>query len=78
MPPRCTCGERPIVEHDTSAEAMIRRLIPSRVRCTACGRQTEWKHTRFQAEIAWENGEIYEDGRTKNAASDQESEQCGG
>lgn len=62
MPPRCTCGERPIVEHDKSAEAMIRKVIPSRVRCASCGRQTDWKHTRFQAEIAWERGEIYEDG----------------
>ena len=71
MPPRCICGERPIVEHDKGAEAMIRRLIPSRVRCTACGRQTEWKHSRFQAEIAWEEGEVI-DGRAEIELADEE------
>jgi hypothetical protein len=62
MPPRCTCGERPIVEHDKSAEAMIRRVIPSRVRCPACGRRTAWERTRFHAEIAWEEGRIIDGG----------------
>lgn len=70
MPPRCTCGERPIVEHDTSAGAMIRRLIPSRVRCTACGRMTAWKRSRFQAEIAWEEGDC-ENGRAAQEFSDE-------
>lgn len=59
LPPKCTCGTRPIVEHDTDGAYSV---IPSRVRCSACGRHTEWKHTRFQAEIAWEKGETYEDG----------------
>ena len=60
MPPRCSCGERPIVEHEESAEAMIRRAIPSRVRCPGCGKKTQWRQTRFQAEIAWEE-HIYDD-----------------
>lgn len=60
MLPRCSvCNIRPIVEHDTKEAYSV---IPSRVRCTSCGRRTAWKHTRFQAEIAWERGEIYEDG----------------
>lgn len=70
MPPRCTCGERPIIEHDKSAGAMIRRVIPSRVRCTACGRQTAWERTRFHAEIAWEEGRII-DGRAEGEAANE-------
>ena len=70
MPPRCTCGERPIVEHDRSAGAMIRRVIPSRVRCTACGRMTAWERTRFHAEIAWEEGRVI-DGRAEGEAADE-------
>ena len=60
MPPRCTCGERPIVEHDMLLQGMAHSVIPSRVRCQACGRRTPWRRTRFQAEIAWEEG-VYED-----------------
>lgn len=73
MPPRCICGERPIVEHDKSAEAMIRRVIPSRVRCPACGRRTAWERTRFHAEIAWEEGRIV-DGGTEGENADHPGE----
>ena len=56
MPPRCPCGVRPVVEHDTPPQGMPHSVIPSRVRCPACGRRTAWHRTRFQAEIAWEGG----------------------
>lgn len=61
MPPKCPdCGERPIVEHDAPPQAMPHSMIPSRVRCPGCGKRTEWRSTRFQAEIAWEEG-VYDE-----------------
>lgn len=52
------CAVRPELEHD--GDLTQARHIASRVRCVQCGLRTEWRPTRFQAEIAWEEG-VYAD-----------------
>lgn len=47
--PRCGCKAK--LEYN----AEVGYWTQSRVRCTACGRRTAWRPTRFQAEIEWED-----------------------
>lgn len=50
--PRCArCGGKAKLEHHGD----IFQATYSRVRCTACERHTDWRPTRFQAEIDWED-----------------------
>ncbi len=50
--PRCPkCGGQATVEHNP--ELGLR--TQSRVRCMRCGMKTDWRMTRFQCEIEWED-----------------------
>lgn len=50
-PPNCSrCGGTAKVEYNGQYRSSIR----SRVRCVKCDRCTDWRMTRFQAEIEWE------------------------
>lgn len=57
MPSKCSrCGGTPKLEYNGHYRSMIR----SRMRCTSCDRCTDWRPTRFQAEMDWEDGVVYD------------------
>lgn len=44
------CGGAPVLEYN----GQYRSAIRSRMHCPACGTFTDWRRTRFQAEMEWE------------------------
>lgn len=50
------CGGVPKLEYNGHYRSAIR----SRMRCMVCDRCTDWRQTRFQAEMDWEEGVVYD------------------
>lgn len=56
VPSNCrSCGGVPKLEYNGHYRSSIR----SRMRCTRCDTCTDWRQTRFQAEMDWEEGIVY-------------------
>lgn len=50
------CGGAPKLEYNGHYRSAIR----SRMRCTRCDTCTDWRPTRFQSEMDWEEGVVYD------------------
>ena len=55
IPSKCRhCGGVPRLEY----KLHYLGAVESRMRCTTCDKCTDWRQTRFQAEMDWEDGAV--------------------